>query len=250
MTQDDFQNFNKKGWDELIKQNKQFSNASLPEYGPFMPNEEKLQLFKDIKGKKALELGCASGKSLEYLYKNGAKELYGIDISEEQINKAKKLNIVNANFFVSPMENNPGLPLNYFDYVFSLYSIGYSSNPLETLKLASSYLKTNGKFILSWTHPFFYCLSIEDEKITINHNYNDEAPTIITKGQDKTELLQYNLKMSTLINGLISVGMEIDEIIEEPPIKVNGIGNYKSHFFDERKLDVAPTTIIIVAHKK
>ena len=53
------------------------------------------------------------------------------------------------------MENNPGLPLNYFDYVLSLYSIGFSSNPIETIKLSSSYLKHSGKFILCWTHPFF-----------------------------------------------------------------------------------------------
>ncbi len=250
MNQNDFQNFNKKGWNELIQNNKQFSNTSLPEYGPFMPNEEKLQLFTEIKGKRVLELGCASGKSLEYLANNGAQELWGIDISEEQINKAKALQINNSKFFISPMENNPGLPLNYFDYVLSLYSIGFSSNPIQTIKLSSSYLKQGGKLILCWTHPFFNCLDIVDNKLIISRNYNDETPTIITKGQDKIELLQYNLKVSTLINELISSGMEIDKIIEENPTKINGIGNYKSPYFDKRKLVVAPTTLIIVAHKK
>lgn len=250
MNQNDFQNFNKKGWNELIRTNKAFSNTSLPEYGPFMPNEEKLQLFINVKGKKILELGCASGKSLEYLANQGAQELWGIDISEEQISKAKELKINNSKFFISPMESNPGLPLNYFDYVLSLYSIGFSSNPIETIKLSSSYLKQDGKFILCWTHPFFNCLSIEENKLTIGHSYNNESPVIITKGSDKIELLQYNLKISTLINELISSGLEIDKIIEENPTEVNGIGSYKSPYFDERKLSVAPTTLIIVAHKK
>ena len=52
ISQNDFQNFNKKGWNELIRFNKLFSNTSLPEDGLFMPNEEKLQLLTDIKGKK------------------------------------------------------------------------------------------------------------------------------------------------------------------------------------------------------
>lgn len=247
---DEFIDFNKKGWDELIKSNKAFSNTSLPEYGPFMVNEEKLGLFKDVCGKKVLELGSGSGKSLEYLKNKGADEVWGIDISLEQIKKAKELNILNSKFIASPMEINPGIPLDYFDYVLSLYSIGFSSNPIETLRLASTYLKKGGKFILCWIHPFFNCLGIENDKLIINHSYNDETSKVITKGPDKIELLQYNLKISTLVNGIISAGMEIDEIIEEEPIKENGIGSYKSSFFDERKLSVAPTTLIIVAHKK
>ena len=45
----------------------------MPEYGPYMANEEKLQLFKDVRNKKVLELGCASGKSLKFLANQGAK---------------------------------------------------------------------------------------------------------------------------------------------------------------------------------
>lgn len=250
MNQNHFQNFNKKGWNELIRINKEFSNTSLPQYGPFMPDEKKLQLFTDVKGKTVLELGCASGKSLEYLANNGAQEIWGIDISEEQIKKAKALKIDNSNFLISPMENNPGLPLNYFDYVLSLYSIGFSSNPIDTIKLSCSYLKQGGKFIICWTHPFFNCLGIEENKLIIDHSYNDESPVIMTKGPDKIELLQYNLKISTLINELILSGMEIDKIIEENPTEVNGIGNYQSPYFDKRKLVASPTTLIIVAHKK
>ena len=215
-----------------------------------MINEEKLQLFKEIKGKKVLELGCGSGKSLEFLAKKGALELWGIDISEEQIKKAKSLQITNGTFLISSMENNPGITLNYFDYVLSLYSIGFSSDPVETIKLSSNYLKKDGKFILCWIHPFFNCLGIQDDKIVITHNYNDETAKTIKKGTDEIELLQYNLKISTLINSLISAGLEIDKIIEENPTKTNGIGNYKSLYFNERKLAVAPTTLIIVAHKK
>lgn len=250
MNNKEFINLNKEGWNKLRKNNKPFSNTSLPEYGPYIKNEEKLQLFKEIKGKKILELGCGSGKSLEYLANKGASELWGIDISEEQINNAKKLNIHNSHFIISPMEEDTNIPKNYFDYVLTLYSIGYSSDPIKTIKLSSSYLKQNGKFILSWTHPLFNCLDIQNNKIVINHNYNDEEPQIIIKGSDKIKLLEYNLKISTLINTLILSGLEIDKIIEESPTKTNGIGDYKSPYFDERKLTVAPTTLIIIAHKK
>ena len=103
---------------------------------------------------------------------------------------------------------------------------------------------------MCWTHPFFNCLEVENDKIFVNHSYNDETMQIIKKGSNEIELFQYNLKISTLINGLISAGFEIENVIEENPTIKNGIGNYKSPFFDEKKLQVAPTTLIIVANKK
>lgn len=250
MTNEKFNEFNKNNWNKLIKSNKPFSNTSLPEYGPYMANEEKLQLFKDVRNKKVLELGCASGKSLKFLANQGAKEVWGIDISDEQIKKAKTMQLTNSYFFVSPMEKNPGIPLDYFDYVLSLYSIGYSCDLIKVLELSNDYLKKGGKFILCWTHPFFNCLEVENDKIFVNHSYNDETMQIIKKGSNEIELFQYNLKISTLINGLISAGFEIENVIEENPTIKNGIGNYKSPFFDEKKLQVAPTTLIIVANKK
>lgn len=246
----DFCEINKKGWNALVKNGEPFSNTSLPEYGPFMANEEKLKLFKNMEGKKVLELGCASGKSLEYLKKKGADEVWGLDISEEQIKNAESLNIENSRFVVSPMEENPGLPLGYFDYVLSLYSLGFSSDPMQTLKLSSEYLKSGGKLILCWIHPFFNCLKIEEDKLVIAHNYNDESKQIITKGPSKVELMQYNLKISTIMNGIVNNGMEIEQVIEENPQEKNGIGDYQSNYWDARKLKAAPTTLIIVAHKK
>lgn len=248
MDEKKFLKLNKDGWNLLSSSKAAFSNASLPEYGPFMENEEKLQLFKNIEGKKILELGCAAGISLKYLYDKGANEIWGIDISENQIYKAKE-NIPNAKLFVSQMEENPGIPTNYFDYVLLLYSIGYSSDIIKTIRKSYEYLKTGGQLIICWTHPFFNCLEIENEKVIVSKSYYDETSNIIVKGQNKVELVQYNYKISTIINAIIDNKLTIDKVIEENPIIENHLGNYSSPFFDKRKLSVSPTTLILVAHK-
>lgn len=49
---------------------------------------------------------------------------------------------------------------------------------------------------------------------------------------------------------IIDSGMEIEKIIEENPTTENRLGSYVSPYFDKRKLNAAPTTLIIVAHKK
>ena len=196
---------NKNGWNELVRSGKNYSNTSLPEYGPFMRNEEYFNIFKDVKNKKVLELGCAKGESLKYLQTKGASEVWEIDISEEQIKYAKN-NVPTGKFFVSAMEDNPGIPENYFDYCLSLYSIGFSSSLEKTLALVSSYLNKDGKFVFCWTHPFFNCLGIAEDKVVIRKSYNNEALANITKGEDKIPMVQYNLKISTIINAKIKSG--------------------------------------------
>lgn len=250
MDNKEFINTNRDGWNTLVNNNNPFSNTSLPEYGPYMRNESELHLFDGVEGKRVLELGCGSGASMKYLKRLGASEVWGIDISEAQIKKIDDSDLDKSKIFISPMEYNPGIKEEYFDYVLSLFSIGFSSDPLKVLKLISSYLKKDGKFILSWTHPLFDRLSVEDDKVTLSKSYNDESPRELYKGQDKIKLMQYNLKVSTLVNGLIDAGMVLDRIIEEEPIMQNEIGDYKSTYFDERKLSASPTTLILIAHKK
>lgn len=61
--------------------------TALPYYGAFI-SEEKHHLFGDVAGKKILEIGCGNGTSLQYLGERKASELWGMDISEKQIEKA------------------------------------------------------------------------------------------------------------------------------------------------------------------
>ena len=165
-----------------------------------MRNEEYFNIFKDVKNKKVLELGCAKGESLKYLQIKGASEVWGIDISEEQLKYAKN--------------NVP-----------------------------------SGKFVFCWTHPFFNCLGMDEDKVVIRKSYNDETLANITKGEDKIPMVQYNFKISTIINAMIKSGLTIEKMIEDKPIQENHIGNYKSNFWDKRKIDSAPTTLIIIAKK-
>lgn len=249
MNEEQIRIINKKGWNDLVKSGKNFSNTSLPEYGPFMRNEEYFHIFSDIGGKKVIELGCAKGSSLKYLLDQGASEVWGIDISEEQIKIAEQ-EIPNGHFWVSGMETNPGIPENYFDYCLSLYSIGYSSSLGSTLECVSKYLKEDGKFVFCWTHPFFNCLNIKDNSIIVDKSYNDESLVNITKGEDKIPMVQYNYKISTIINALIEHGLKIEKIIEDEPISENHIGDYKSNYWDPRKISSCPTTLIIIAKKE
>ena len=50
--------------------------------------EDDLRLFGDVSGKKLLEICCGSGHSLKYHADRKAAELWGVDISDKQIENA------------------------------------------------------------------------------------------------------------------------------------------------------------------
>lgn len=246
MNNEEFIDLNREGWNSLIRSKKKFANTILPEYGPFLKrNEDKINLIGDVTNKKILDLGCGSGESLEYLLKKGASEIWGIDISKEQIKNAKRrFPKFEGNFFISQMEKKIDIPNNYFDCIISIFSIGYTSDLTKTFENAYKYLTKNGQFIISWTHPFYYCLDIYNEKVIINKSYFNEQSEKITKGPDKVVLAQKNLMISTIINMAREAGFYVDTLLEEETILKDDINGYKSTFWRKEKTENCPSTVI------
>ena len=247
MNNQEFIEMNKKGWNDLIKANKPFSNTILPEYGPFLKrNEDEINVLDNLKDSKILDIGCGEGESLEYLFNKGAAEIWGIDISEEQIKKAQnRFPRFKERFIVGPMESEINIPNNYFDYIISIFSIGYTSDLYKTLLNANKYLNKEGSLIISWTHPFYYCLDVVDDNVIVSKSYFDEDSEIITKGPDKVNLAQKNLMISTIINTANEAGFYVEKMYEEETIMKDDANGYKSNFWKKEKTVNCPSTIII-----
>lgn len=252
ISEDEIIKINEEGWNILIKSNKPFANTSLPEYGPFLKkNENELNLLGDTQNKIVLDLGCGSGDTIKYLKEvKNTKKIWGIDISKEQIDKVKeKFPEFENNLIVSPMEEDINIR-NYFDIILSIFSIGYTSNLDSTFKNVGNYLKKDGVFIVSWTHPFYYCLDIdENSKIIVSKSYFNDNAEIITKGPDKINLAQTNVMISTMINSAKKAGLYVDKLIEEETVLLDTVNGYKSAFWRKEKTEKCPSTVIYVFKK-
>ena len=143
------------------------------------------------------------------------------------------------------MEEEANFPFDYFDYIISIYSIGYTSDLLATFRNAYKYLNDSGSFIISWTHSFYYCLGIEDDKVVINKSYFNEDGEIITKGPDKVNLAQKNLMISTIINVALEAGFYVDCIFEEETVLKDDVNGYISTFWRKENTVNCPSTLIL-----
>lgn len=194
-----------------------FGVTALPQYGTLFVTEDELHLFGDVKGLKLLEIGCGSGHSLKYHADNGASELWGIDMSNEQLNNANnylRKNNYTAKLICSPMEEECGIPTNYFDFVYSIYAIGWTTNLENTFTKIASYLKKDGIFIFSWQHPLHSCVSVNDNRLLFEKSYFDESWFVQPMIGESNAIL-CSRKISTYINALSKSGFIIEQMVEE-----------------------------------
>lgn len=220
--------------------------TALPYYGSFV-TEEKLQLFGDVTNKKLLEIGCGNGHSLKYIIDKGASELWGTDISPMQLERTKEFLVSNgmdANLICAPMESEGGIPKQYFDYVYSVYAIGWTTDLNQTFYNISSYLKKDGIFIFSWSHPIHKCVSVENEELIFRNSYFDEGWYSVAMA-DK-EIMLSNRKLSTYVNALAANGFVIEQMVEETDEDLLN-PNLPDDF--SKKAKQLPVTFVIKARK-
>ena len=220
--------------EKIIEKNKRYWNdhadlwfgaTALPKYGVRFVTEDDLHFFSDVEGKKVLELCCGSGHSLKYLADKGAGELWGLDLSQKQLDNAKQMlkgSRCNPRVICVPMEADSDIPEDYFDYVFSIYGIGWTTDLAGTFKKVASYLKKDGIFIFSWGHPLHYCVAksyetgedeVIDGKLVFSRSYFDES--YLKMPVHDTDVTFANRKISTYVNALYDAGFIIERMVEQ-----------------------------------
>lgn len=261
---------------DIIKQNKEswdaiadsfFGVTALPVYGRFIPTENELGLFPVLTNKKVLDIGCGSGHSLKWCGDNGAKELWGLDLSTKQIENATKFltdSNYSPNLFNVPMEQNPGIPENYFDVVYSIYAIGWTIDIQVTFNLISSYLKKDGIFIFSWDHPFMHCVEATENKLVFSGSYYEEEPFTFKKDVKKPAnrnnpdiekesgfpMTLYNRRLSDYINALAKAGFAVERVVEETDKEtLDSDYEFSQRYYSPCKAKQFPQSIIFKARK-
>ncbi len=227
--------------------NELIGTTALPFYGAFV-SEEKCKLFGDVNGKKVLEIGCGTGHSLEYVASRGAKELWGLDMAENQLHKAYQFleeRHLSANLVCAAMEEECDIPMNYFDIVYSVYAIGWTTDLGGTFGRIASYLKQDGIFIFSWSHPIHKCVAAENDQLVFKKNYFDESWYSVSLGEGTLALA--DRKLSTYVNALVKAGFVIEEMIEESDEDILNTLGEDNDF--GKKARMLPVTFIIKARK-
>jgi ubiquinone/menaquinone biosynthesis C-methylase UbiE len=111
------------------------------------------EYLKDkIKGKRVLDIPCGSGVYSNLFYELGAKEVVGIDISEEMVKLAKqKTNYPNSSFIQCDAQKLNDLSLDKFDIITCIFLFNYAKTEEELenmIKNIKNLLNENGILLI------------------------------------------------------------------------------------------------------
>ena len=179
-------------------------------------NTIELGLLGDVSGKSILHLQCHFGQDTLSLARMGA-QVVGIDLSDEAIAAARKLNEelgLNAEFVESDVLDLIGKLDQEFDMVFTSYgTIGWLPDLDRWAKVISHHLKPNGKLVFVEFHPVVWMFDASFEKV--EHRYFQDGPIVETNSgtyadpnhaMEKTEV-SWNHGLAEVFQALENNGM-------------------------------------------
>ena len=242
---------NREGWNHVAP--RYHGRTALPEYGPLAPTEDALHLLDARSDVRVLELGCGSGHSLLYLARRGAQELWGLDLSPVQVHFAEETLrpfAARVRLFESAMESNPGLPESYFDLVFSIYGLGWTTDLPATMSLVSRYLRPGGSFLVSGEHPAYSCIDWNGTEYVVTNSYFAEGPTLHSSWKG-VPIVIYRRTLGTFVRQIVEAGLHIEALVETPvdPATLNDESVDPARWYSLPRARMVPTTFIIKARK-
>lgn len=146
-------------YDRVYRKGERGHYTSLLLSGDKVPPAKK-EVLKEIPwcGKRVLDAGCGTGELAYLIARRGAKEVMGVDYSQEAIKEAQKKYRHPALVFIcGDLQKASGK----FDVIVSLGTLEHLNNPLAALKRFKGMLKEQGSLIITcpnWTNPRGYML--------------------------------------------------------------------------------------------
>lgn len=182
-------------------------------------------MLPDFSGKDVLDLGCGFGWHCRYAIEHGAKSVVGVDISENMLEKARKINDLKGIEYVKKALEDVDYPEGQFDIVLSSLTLHYIDSFAGISRNVYQWLKPKGCFIFSVEHPVFTAFGNQDwmygedgEKLywPVDNYFKEGKREAVFLGE---KLVKYHRTLTGYINTLLKQGFKINEIIEPEPSK-------------------------------
>lgn len=217
----DYFEANKTLWNKRTTVHKDSSFYDLPSFLKGTTSLKKIELDElgDVRGKKILHLQCHFGMDTLSLARIGAI-VTGIDLSDEAIGEAKKLNDqlgLDAQFICCNVYDLPQHLNEQFDIVFTSYGvIGWLPDLRLWACIINQYLKPGGFFYMAEFHPVVWMMD-EDFQSVKYYYHNRELIEIESTGtytdrhaNIKAKEYSWNHSISEVLNALLHQSLQLE----------------------------------------
>lgn len=213
-------------------------------------SEDELRLINDVRGKRAIVLGCGGGQDAVALEKLGAV-VVGVDQSPKQIAYAKKYaarnHAPNASFVEADIEDLSRFDDASFDLAISIGVMEYVERIDLALAEAARVLRPGGELVLSVKHPFDVIVDggppfvVWTPYWAPHHDLNR-----LVSSDDAPPLRSHMRTMSEWFDQLAAAGFTVERVVEPKEDALPAIADELS----DEWLALLPYALIIKARKR
>lgn len=249
---------NRAGWDTIAKsyQEEAYGDRDAGRlkwsWGLF---EDELQILGDVRGQRAIVLGCGGGQDVLALARMGAVAV-GVDASAKQLEYARKHLVhhasedgaANASFVEGDVADLSRFDDASFDLAVSIHALGYVEQAGLAVAEAARVLKPGGVLAIAVQHPM--------------HHMRDSAPAYAIKWPYWTESIDwrwefengaaaefraYPRTIQQWFEMLTDAGFSVERLIEPQQSNVTGDDAKQ---LDMRLAGLQPYVLILKARKR
>ncbi|HEY2366803.1 MAG TPA: class I SAM-dependent methyltransferase, partial [Polyangiaceae bacterium] len=218
-------------------------------WGHRVAPEKELRLLGDVRGKRALVLGCGGGQDVIALARLGASHVTGVDFSKTQLAHARE-NLakakVEATLIESSVSELPMLANESFDLVVSVHVMSYVERLDACFAQARRVLAPGGTFAFSTQHPIDCATSDEPPYSFTKSYFQIEAEEPWTSlGGEAAPFRRYHRTVADFFQCLQNARFTIEALLEPRP--TNDVVWDGAQYAE--KLAVVPGTLIFKARR-
>jgi ubiquinone/menaquinone biosynthesis C-methylase UbiE len=149
---------NRAGWDAIAAAYQRDRGWPMDRlaWGVKAPFEDELKVLGGIRGKSVLVLGCGGGQDCVALSRMGAREITGVDVSQQQLEHAVKLldeQGVAARMIHGSAEDLSAVLKESIDVAVSIHALNYVEDAARCFKETERVLRPGGLLAFSVQHP-------------------------------------------------------------------------------------------------
>ena len=246
------------GWSTMADNYQKLSEISVKDIhlSPLGQGEESLEIIKNFKGKRFLELGCGAAQNTIACVRKGAWGV-GVDTSIQQLKHAQRLKVPSGNLELirGDITSLDWIKSETFDWILSMFAIEFISNIDEFFAAAYRILRPNGRILFSTVHPLSSFEWDTTENAIIGHDYFN-PPVEIWADEDAAQK-ELNLTIfrtiEEVVGSVLNQGFKILRLLEPKalPTEDSDRSPYKGPYWEpyRKRLENIPFALVIEASK-
>jgi SAM-dependent methyltransferase len=179
-------------------------------------------LLPDLQGLKVVDLGCGFGWFCRWASEQGAKQVLGLDVSENMLAHARTMTTNSVITYNKIDLAKLELPEASFDLAYSSLVFHYIEDFAKLVATIHRSLVPGGRLVFSIEHPILMAPTKQEWLVTADGRHTWPIDRYLAEGRRTTDwltkgVIKYHRTLGTTLNHLIRLGFTVTHVEEWGP---------------------------------